>query len=76
MTHDELITKYRTELAAIEEAVTAFLSSGGVTEHRVGSRMVKREEMAMLIKRKRELENILCMEDIGTTRAYASWPRR
>ena len=76
MTHAELITKYRAELAAIDEAVAAFLTSGGVTEHRVGSRMVKREEMAMLMKRKRELENILCMESMGTTRAYASWARR
>jgi hypothetical protein len=71
-----LIIKYRAELAAIDEAIAAFLSSGGVTEHWVGSRRVKREEMAMLYKRKRELENILAFEDKGTTRAYASWPKR
>ncbi len=76
MTHDELITKYTAELAVIDEAIAAFLSSGGVTEHQAGSRRVKREEMPMLYKRKRELENILALEDIGTTRAYASWPKR
>ncbi len=76
MTHEELITEYRNELTAINTAIAAFLSSGGVTEHQAGSRRVKREEMPMLYKRKRELENLLVIEDVGVGRAYAKWAKR
>ena len=76
VTHEELVVKYTAELAEIDTAVSAFLSSGGVTEHTAGSRRIRRDEMAMLYKRKRELENILVLEEIGTNKAIASWAKR
>jgi hypothetical protein len=76
VTNEEMIASWKTEIEQINQALNTFYENGAVTEHRVGSRMVRRDQMPLLLQRKRELENLLSMETLGTTRAYASWPKR
>ena len=61
------------ELALYETALTAILS--GAQEYRIGSRLVRRADMAVIQSRIDYLRGQIAGESYGTT-AYARWPGR
>ena len=66
MTHTE-------ELALYEAALTAILS--GAQEYRIGTRLVRRADLAVIQSRIDYLRGEIAGESYGTT-AYARWPGR
>jgi hypothetical protein len=71
----EIKASWETELASINAAIAAFTSTG-IVEYQVGGRVVKRGDIKTLYARKEKLEALIIDEEIGTTRALASWPGR
>ena len=63
---EEQLMSVRAAIKAIEE---------GAQEYRIGSRSVRRGELAALYEREQYLENQIASITYGT-RAYARWPTR
>jgi hypothetical protein len=61
------------ELALYENALTAILS--GAQEYRIGSRLVRRADLAVIQSRIDYLRGQIAGDTYGTT-AYARWPGR
>jgi hypothetical protein len=71
MTVEEMQTERALIVAAINDIV-----SGKTAQYQIGGRSARRLDLPVLYERLKELDDFIGINDIGSNRAYVSYPSR